>query len=225
MYPIGYVPVQVRTQSHGRPGRPLGREPGSPLGRDPVCQDRLVESDVRRNAHTEPGTRRDVTGCVALWVRALEARDGAAPPASTAGRVRADFEEPADSFRVIRGADGTVEAFGLAMPPGSRAAASTGPAASTAPDVRESAYLALLAVDPARQGRGSGGALLTELMTEARRAGRPSMFLFVRTDNAAAIGLYERNGFTAFGRPFPHPSIPADFITYLAPLDRRNAHD
>jgi ribosomal protein S18 acetylase RimI-like enzyme len=188
-----------------------------------MCQDRLVEPDVRRGAPTEPGTRADVTACVALWARALEARDGAAPPASTAGRVRADFEEPADAFRVIRGTDGVVEAFGLVMPPGSRTAASTGPEASTAPKIRESAYLALLAVDPTRQRRGGGAALLSALMADVSRAGRPSMFLFVRTDNAVAIGLYERTGFAAIGRPFPHPSIPADFVTYLAPLDRRDA--
>jgi ribosomal protein S18 acetylase RimI-like enzyme len=167
---------------------------------------------------TETGTLADVDACTALWMRALEARDSERPPEQTADRVRADFDEEWVSFRVIRADDGTVAAFGLVLPPASSAAEQIAPQISSMPELRDSAYLALLAVDPAVQGRGAGSALLRELADDSAREGHPAVFLYVRTDNVAAVGLYERNGFEPFGEPFVHPSIGKHFRTYVRRL-------
>jgi ribosomal-protein-alanine N-acetyltransferase len=53
-----------------------------------------------------------------------------------------------------------------------------------------------IGVDPAYQGRGVGRALLDNLLAFADGG---DVFLEVRTDNVAAIGLYERNGFVVVG--------------------------
>ena len=53
-----------------------------------------------------------------------------------------------------------------------------------------------IGVDPAHQGRGIGRQLLANLFEFA--CGGP-IFLEVRTDNAAAIALYESEGFTRVG--------------------------
>jgi len=52
-----------------------------------------------------------------------------------------------------------------------------------------------LAVASPAQGRGVGGLLLRALVDEAVRRGAEALLLEVRADNAAAIGLYRRNGF------------------------------
>jgi [ribosomal protein S18]-alanine N-acetyltransferase len=54
-----------------------------------------------------------------------------------------------------------------------------------------------IGVDPAFQGRGIGRRLLDELLGIASGG---VVFLEVRTDNAAAIGLYESVGFATMGR-------------------------
>src|SRR3546814_7067868 len=59
--------------------------------------------------------------------------------------------------------------------------------------------LLLLAVDPARRGRGIGGRLLAEWRDWAVAAGTQAFFLEMRADNDA-IHLYCRAGFSACGR-------------------------
>ncbi len=54
-----------------------------------------------------------------------------------------------------------------------------------------------IGVDPAFQGRGIGRRMLDELLEIASGG---VVFLEVRTDNAAAIGLYESVGFATMGR-------------------------
>ena len=53
-----------------------------------------------------------------------------------------------------------------------------------------------IGVDPAYQGRGTGRRLLNELLEFADGG---VVYLEVRTDNAAAIGLYHSVGFTQIG--------------------------
>jgi [ribosomal protein S18]-alanine N-acetyltransferase len=53
-----------------------------------------------------------------------------------------------------------------------------------------------IGVDPAHQGRGIGRQLLTRLI---EFAGGGTIFLEVRTDNAAALALYQSEGFTRVG--------------------------
>lgn len=64
-----------------------------------------------------------------------------------------------------------------------------------------------IGVEPGRQGRGYGRALLDALLEVADRAHAP-VFLEVRTDNDPAIALYRRNGFEIAGtrRNYYQPS-------------------
>ncbi len=64
-----------------------------------------------------------------------------------------------------------------------------------------------IGVDPAHQGRGVGRALLRALLDVADAA-RATVFLEVRTDNAAAHALYASEGFAVVGlrRRYYQPS-------------------
>jgi [ribosomal protein S18]-alanine N-acetyltransferase len=62
------------------------------------------------------------------------------------------------------------------------------------------ARLYSLALDPAEHGRGLGRFLLRSSENAARAHGAAFMRLEVRTDNAGAIALYEKNGYRLFGR-------------------------
>ena len=65
-----------------------------------------------------------------------------------------------------------------------------------------------LAVRSARWGRGTGTALLTALVDEARKRGCAEVLLEVREDNPRARRLYLRHGFTEVGirRGYYQPS-------------------
>ncbi len=56
-----------------------------------------------------------------------------------------------------------------------------------------------IAVDPSREGRGLGTALLTALLREAARRGCDDVVLEVRKDNLRAQELYRRFGFAQVG--------------------------
>ncbi|GAA3018719.1 hypothetical protein Aglo01_09230 [Actinokineospora globicatena] len=74
-----------------------------------------------------------------------------------------------------------------------------------------------IGVDPVWQGRGIGKALLRLLLDRADEV-RAQVFLEVRTDNAAAIALYEAHGFATIGlrRRYYQPS-GADAFTMVRP--------
>jgi ribosomal-protein-alanine N-acetyltransferase len=74
-----------------------------------------------------------------------------------------------------------------------------------------------IGVDPEWQGKGVGRALLRALIARADEFAAP-LYLEVRTDNAAAIGLYEAHGFTRIGmrRRYYWPS-GADAYTMARP--------
>ncbi|WP_343950419.1 ribosomal protein S18-alanine N-acetyltransferase [Nonomuraea longicatena] len=56
-----------------------------------------------------------------------------------------------------------------------------------------------IAVLAGHQSRGIGGAMLTELLGEARRRGAREIFLEVRADNPRARAVYERFAFEEIG--------------------------
>ena len=62
------------------------------------------------------------------------------------------------------------------------------------------ARLYSIALAPGEQGRGLGRFLLRSSENAARARGAAFMRLEVRADNAAAIALYEKNGYRLFGR-------------------------
>ena len=61
---------------------------------------------------------------------------------------------------------------------------------------RRRARIYSLAVDAARRGRGIAGRLIEQALAYAAREGLASVFLEVGVENRAAIGLYEKKGFT-----------------------------
>jgi ribosomal-protein-alanine N-acetyltransferase len=71
------------------------------------------------------------------------------------------------------------------------------------------------------QGNGIGTALLTALLARADDLFAP-VFLEVRTDNSAALALYERHGFTRIGlrKRYYQPS-GADAYTMMRPARTR----
>ncbi|MCC6376427.1 MAG: ribosomal protein S18-alanine N-acetyltransferase [Microbacteriaceae bacterium] len=54
-----------------------------------------------------------------------------------------------------------------------------------------------IAVEASLQGKGIGGSLIRQLISEARVRGAAEVFLEVRADNEPAIGLYRNLGFEA----------------------------
>jgi ribosomal-protein-alanine N-acetyltransferase len=77
-----------------------------------------------------------------------------------------------------------------------------------------------IAVAPAAQGRGVGGALLDALITRARERGATSLMLEVRADNPPAINLYEKRGFEriAIRRRYYQPGDVDAWVMRLRPL-------
>lgn len=57
-----------------------------------------------------------------------------------------------------------------------------------------------IAVDTSARGRGIGDMLMDFMTDEAKKSGTERIYLEVRETNAAALALYEKHGFTAFGR-------------------------
>ncbi|HET7842752.1 MAG TPA: ribosomal protein S18-alanine N-acetyltransferase [Xanthomonadales bacterium] len=82
------------------------------------------------------------------------------------------------------------------------------------------ARLYSIAVDPTARGGGVGLALLRAAERAARRHGANEMRLEVRADNAAAIALYEREGYARFGRRRRYYEDGADALRYSRPLRR-----
>lgn len=82
-----------------------------------------------------------------------------------------------------------------------KAGNSAGQVSGTSVDPSGVTELISMWVDPRVRGRGVGGALIHEVERWAWTSGASSLRLSVRKGNHAAIGLYERHGFTASGRP------------------------
>lgn len=65
--------------------------------------------------------------------------------------------------------------------------------------ILDEAHLLDIAVNPADQGQGIGGKLLTQLMQHAEERQASMMFLEVRVSNQRAIHLYQQAGFNEMG--------------------------
>jgi ribosomal-protein-alanine N-acetyltransferase len=123
-------------------------------------------------------------------VAALEVQAHAAPwtPGNFHDALRAGYEA------LVAERAGRVVAYGVLAPaPGE-------------------AQLLNLTVAPAARREGLGRALLRHLVATAARLGAEQVFLEVRTSNAAAIGLYQAEGFVPVARRagyYPGPTAAA----------------
>ena len=83
------------------------------------------------------------------------------------------------------------------------------------------AYIQTIEVLPAERGQGVGHELLARMQASARQAGAAIIWLHVDAENAAAIRLYERNGFLCEGREADYygPGRPA--LVFARVLDGR----
>ncbi|MER7505674.1 ribosomal protein S18-alanine N-acetyltransferase [Nonomuraea pusilla] len=98
------------------------------------------------------------------------------------GMMRGELaDQPRTRHYVVAVADGRIVAYaGLAC-------------------AADQADVQTIAVLREHQGTGVGGAMLTELLAEARRRGAREIFLEVRADNAQARGVYQHFGFEEIG--------------------------
>jgi ribosomal protein S18 acetylase RimI-like enzyme len=80
------------------------------------------------------------------------------------------------------------------------------------------ARLYSLAAAPMARGRGVGARLLASLERAARAGGCTRMRLEVRTDNSAAIALYERHGYRRFAVRRGYYDDGADAFRFEKPL-------
>lgn len=79
-----------------------------------------------------------------------------------------------------------------------------------------------IAVRKAYWGRGVGSMLMEELIAFAEESGTEIIDLEVRSDNSAAIHLYEKYGFVRFGRSPAYFRIDGEYIDFdLMYLDLR----
>jgi [ribosomal protein S18]-alanine N-acetyltransferase len=76
------------------------------------------------------------------------------------------------------------------------------------------ARLYSVAVDESAKGRGLARRLIAAAEAEATRRGKTAIRLEVRVDNAGAIRLYERAGYTPFGRYRDYYQDHADALRY-----------
>jgi len=76
-----------------------------------------------------------------------------------------------------------------------------------------------IAVLESHRGTGLGGAMLTELLQEARRRGAREIFLEVREDNPVARGVYTRFGFKEIGTRRRYYDDGTDAIMMTRKLD------
>lgn len=144
----------------------------------------------------------DVARCINLWVRACAARDGEVL-AGVAERAEQKFSKRASWLVAER--NGHIEGFALATKPGTGATS----------DPADAAVLGLLAVNPEVQGAGLGRQLLRAIETSLEGLGYRQAVLHVLADNAAAVQLYESEGWKRHGDPFDHSLLHRPSQSYV----------
>lgn len=87
--------------------------------------------------------------------------------------------------------------------------------------VADEAELLTLAVLPGAQRSGVGIRLVASFLAQARARGAATAYLEVAADNAAALGLYARAGFSETGRRKDYYTAPDDAQTDALILSRR----
>ncbi|MBE7699062.1 GNAT family N-acetyltransferase [Oerskovia sp. Sa1BUA8] len=160
-----------------------------------------------------PGLQGDAEQCVGVWVEASAARDGRHVE-GVAARARGKFDRRV-AWTVATDSAGGVVGFALATRPGS----------GIESDPPESPVLGLLAVDPRAQGSGLGRRLLEHVTELLAGQGYSRAVLHVLTDNAGAVGLYERDGWVPWGDPVEHSLLRRDSQTYVRDLTLAVHHD
>ncbi|MFI9151912.1 GNAT family N-acetyltransferase [Streptomyces sp. NPDC053367] len=86
------------------------------------------------------------------------------------------------------------------------------------PSGRAHAYLWMIGVDPAQQGRGLGTALVEHVLERCDRDGRPA---YLEASNARSRALYERLGFEVLGDPLTLPDGPRMWPMWREPRRTR----
>jgi ribosomal protein S18 acetylase RimI-like enzyme len=163
--------------------------------------DRMESTLPPTASSIRPASRADVEACVSLWVAACAARDGQAF-AGVAERARPKFDRSVGWF--VAEHDGTLDGFVLA----------TGPGSGLPSDPPDAAVLGLLVTSPAAQGRGLARALIRHVTEHLVGLGHPRVVLHALLDNAAALRLYESEGWEAVGEPFEHSLLGRPMRTY-----------
>ncbi|HEX4443034.1 MAG TPA: GNAT family N-acetyltransferase [Galbitalea sp.] len=158
------------------------------------------------------GTPAAVPACVDLWIRALAWRDGLEPAEAVHDRTAGKLETPAIRFAIV-GEQSAPTAFALTT----RLSESSADEKEQ-PAAAHTAYIELLAVEPAVVSRGLGRALLRDAIVAASAARCTMAVLHVRVDNTAAIHLYESEGFEMRGEPREHAYSRAPMIEMRRPL-------
>lgn len=159
----------------------------------------------------EPLTEADADACARLEAR-LFAGDDPWPAPAFVSELRAGHHYlAAREDTVVAGGDppALVGYAGVSLLPATR----TGPA---------EAEVHTIGVDPDRQGRGIGRALLRGLLAAAD-AIAATVYLEVRTDNAAALALYRSEGFAVLGTRRRYYASGADAHTMARPAPDRPA--
>jgi len=166
----------------------------------------MREADGGNSAILREGTPADAAACLALWVEACAARDGASM-AGVAERARLKFNL-AESWMVAEDPELGVMGFLLVTTVGS----------GLLTDPSEAPVVALLAVAPGAQGRGLGSSLLSAITAELARRGYKLAVLHVLVDNYQAVRLYESKGWQPLGEPFQHSLLKRPTQTYALVL-------
>ncbi|MGC0329585.1 ribosomal protein S18 acetylase RimI-like enzyme [Streptomyces sp. SAI-170] len=86
------------------------------------------------------------------------------------------------------------------------------------PSDRAHAYLWMIGVDPAQQGRGLGTALVEHVLERCDRDGLPA---YLEASNARSRALYERLGFEVLGAPLELPDGPSMWPMWREPRGNR----
>ena len=83
------------------------------------------------------------------------------------------------------------------------------------------AYLGMLAIDPAQQGKGLGGRLIASVEDHARSLGCSDLDLRVVSPRTELPGYYRRFGFVETHTAPPHVDVPAKVPWHLIYMSKR----